>query len=80
MTVQITVRLPDDLVGFLDGLVRTGSAPSRAAAVTRALRHERRRLVAEQDARILAAVPDGDDPDDLLALARYAGRTPLDIA
>ena len=37
MTTQIAVRLPDEIVEFLDQLVAQGDAKSRAAAVTRAL-------------------------------------------
>ncbi|MGY1834406.1 ribbon-helix-helix domain-containing protein [Blastococcus sp. SYSU DS0510] len=76
MSTQIAVRLPDELVEFLDRLVADGRAPSRAAVVTRALHRERRREMAARDAAILAAVDDGDD--DLDALAGHAARVPLD--
>lgn len=69
MTRQIAVRLPDDLVAFVDDAVSSGSARSRAALVTRALERERRRAAAARDASILAER--GIDPD-LEALARYA--------
>jgi Arc/MetJ-type ribon-helix-helix transcriptional regulator len=52
---QIAVRLPDDLVAFVDHLVSRGDATSRAAVVSRALERERRRRVAERDAAILAS-------------------------
>ena len=55
MTTQIAVRLPDAVVEFVDAQVRAGEARSRAAFVTSALEREMRRLLAEQDARILAA-------------------------
>ena len=42
-TVQIAIRLPDDMVTFLDRSVAAGNAPSRAALVTRALEREMRR-------------------------------------
>lgn len=77
MTTQIAVRLPEDLVEFIDEVVRRDDGGSRAAVVSRALRRERRRLVAERDARILAAAAEGDLDDDLDALARYASRTPM---
>jgi len=54
MSKQIAVRLPDELVEFIDKLVQRGSASSRAAYVTRALERERRRDVAARDAAILA--------------------------
>jgi Arc/MetJ-type ribon-helix-helix transcriptional regulator len=69
MSKQVAVRLPDDLVEFVDGVVRSGRARSRAAVVSRALERERRRAVAARDAAILA----GTGPDDELAgLAEYA--------
>lgn len=65
MSTQITVRLPDDLVGHLDALVREG-AGSRAAVVTRALNLYRQQLRAERDAQILEESGDYDDFDDLV--------------
>jgi antitoxin MazE3 len=60
MTMQIAVRLPDELVDFLDQLVTQGEAKSRAAAVTHALERERRRRLAERDAAIYASEKDPD--------------------
>jgi Arc/MetJ-type ribon-helix-helix transcriptional regulator len=74
MSTQIAVRLPDDIVEFIDRLVQRGAATSRAAVVVRALERERRREVAARDAAILAKI--GSDPD-LDSLAEYAARTPL---
>jgi Arc/MetJ-type ribon-helix-helix transcriptional regulator len=74
MSTQIAVRLPEDLVAFIDRLVGEGRAPSRAAVVSQALRRERRREMAARDAAILAS--DGDD--DMDALAEHAARVPLD--
>jgi Arc/MetJ-type ribon-helix-helix transcriptional regulator len=69
MTTQITIRLPDDAVAFLDEQVRTGRAASRAQAVAREIKRAQRRLRAEQDIpALLAAQPD----DDLNALAEFA--------
>ncbi len=67
MSTQIAVRLPDEMVVFLDRAVAAGEAPSRAALVTSALEREMRRLVAERDARILGAKGAADDLDDLVA-------------
>lgn len=75
MSTQIAVRLPDDLVAFVDDLVRHGDAASRAAVVSRALERERRRKVAERDAAILASA--GTDTD-LDGLATYAAATSMD--
>lgn len=76
MTKQIAVRLPDDLVAFVDERVAGGADRSRAAVVSRALERERRRAVAERDAEILAR--SGDDPE-LEGLAGHASRLPLDL-
>ncbi len=75
MSKQIAVRLPDDLVDFIDQLVADGHASSRAAVVARAIDRERRRRVAARDAAILARA--GTD-SDLDSLAEHAARTPLD--
>ncbi|HEY1618595.1 MAG TPA: ribbon-helix-helix domain-containing protein [Streptosporangiaceae bacterium] len=76
MTMQIAVRLPDDMVAYLDRLVAEGRAPSRASVVERALAREIRRQIAARDATILA----GAGPDaDLDSLAGYAARGELDI-
>ncbi|QPL05940.1 MULTISPECIES: ribbon-helix-helix domain-containing protein [Actinomyces] len=66
MSTQIAVRLPEDLVAFLDEVVAQGEAPSRAAAVARALERERRERAAAEDARILAELGPQDDLDDLV--------------
>lgn len=76
MSIQIAVRLPDDLVRFVDELVASGQARSRAAVVTNALERERRRAIAARDAEILAA--EGGDPD-LNELARYNRALDRDI-
>lgn len=75
MSKQIAVRLPDDLVAFLDEVVSSGRQHSRAAVVSRALERERRRTLAARDAEILAAT--GPDPD-LAGLAEYAAGAMLD--
>lgn len=76
MTRQIAVRLPDDLVDYIDGLVADGQAKSRAAVVTRALTREQRRAAAERDALIYAQGP----PDDEFAdMAEYARTLPLEL-
>jgi Arc/MetJ-type ribon-helix-helix transcriptional regulator len=68
MSKQIAVRLPDELVAFVDDVVQSGSERSRAAVVARALERERRRVVAARDAEILART--GTDPE-LDALAEH---------
>jgi antitoxin MazE3 len=75
MTTQIAVRIPDELVEFIDALVRRGDAPSRAAVVSQALAREQRRRTAQRDADILAGEPADADMD---GLAAFAASTPLD--
>jgi Arc/MetJ-type ribon-helix-helix transcriptional regulator len=69
MSKQIAVRVPDDLVEFVDELVEAGAERSRATFVAKALERERHRLLAARDAEILART--GPDPD-LVGLAEYA--------
>lgn len=66
MSTQIAVRLPDQMVAFLDSSVAAGRAPSRAALVASALEREMRRLVAEHDAQILRAHGSADELDILV--------------
>jgi Arc/MetJ-type ribon-helix-helix transcriptional regulator len=73
MSKQIAVRLPDELVDFVDEVVDSGARPSRAAVVKRALERERRRVVAARDAEILART--GSDPE-LAGLAEHAAGLP----
>ena len=61
MSKQIAVRLSDELVAFVDEVVGSGRERSRAAVVSRALARERRRVIAEADAAILART--APDPD-----------------
>jgi Arc/MetJ-type ribon-helix-helix transcriptional regulator len=77
MSKQIAVRLPDELVDFVDEIVGTGAGRSRAAVVTRALERERRRVVAARDAQILART--GPDPE-LAGLAEHAVGLPSQLA
>lgn len=67
MTTQIAVRLPDELVSFLDRSVANGLVTSRAAMVSRAVEREMRRQAAVADAAILATEGTQDDLDDLVA-------------
>jgi Arc/MetJ-type ribon-helix-helix transcriptional regulator len=77
MSKQIAVRLPDELVDFVDEIVGSGAGRSRAAVVTRALDRERRRVVAARDAEILART--GPDPE-LAGLAEHAVGLPSQLA
>ncbi len=77
MSKQIAVRLPDELVDFVDERVDSGAGSSRAAIVTRALERERRRVIAARDAEILAQ--SGPDPD-LVGLAEHVSSLPSSLA
>lgn len=66
MSTQIAVRLPDEVVSFLDRTVAAGKAPSRAALVTVAVEREMRRQAAEQDAKTLGEHGTADDLDELV--------------
>ena len=67
MTIQITVRLPDAVVAFLDRSVAADQATSRAALVAHALEREMRLQAAQQDAAILHTQGAADDLDELVA-------------
>ena len=67
MTTQIAVRLPDEMVAFLDRWVASGRAPSRAALVASALEREMRAQTAEDDADVLRRVGAADDLDPLVS-------------
>lgn len=77
MSKQIAVRLPDDVVEYVDEIVRQGGARSRAVVVTRALERERRRAATERDVEILKRVGTDHDMD---GLAEHVARAPLDLA
>jgi len=67
MSTQIAVRLPDEMVRFMDRRVAAGEAPSRAALVAAAVEREMRRQLAEEDAEVLTRVGPADDLDDLVS-------------
>jgi Arc/MetJ-type ribon-helix-helix transcriptional regulator len=75
MSIQIAIRLPDDIVAFLDRLVAEKKAASRAEIIARALERERRREIAARDAAIMAE--SGEDPE-LTGLIRYTTGHPVD--
>lgn len=61
MTVQVAVRLPDELAVALDALVGQGEADSRSSVIVSALRRELRRLQDERDIAILSASPETEN-------------------
>lgn len=77
MSTQIAVRLPDEMVAFLDAAVASGAAPSRASLVAQAVEREMRRRAAESDAAILRTTGPADDLDSLVEWS-VAHATPRD--
>jgi Arc/MetJ-type ribon-helix-helix transcriptional regulator len=74
---QIAVRLPEEVVDFIDKEVHLRHSESRASFVLKALERERRRLIAARDAEILAKRTIADDDFD--ALAAHVSTFELDI-
>ena len=78
MIQEIAVRLPTDLVEYVDEQIRAGAAGSRADVIARAPVRERRRTRAAQDLALLLADRDAEDPDRLDDLAVLARTLPID--
>ena len=76
MTRQIAIRIPTELVEFVDSLVAQGEASSRAAVVTRALTHEQRRIKALKDVAILSCSQMADEFNELAA---FVANRPIDL-
>ena len=76
MTRQIAVRLPVELVEFVDEIASAGTGRSRASVVAQALERERRRVVAARDAEILAHA--ATDPE-LEGLAEHTAGLPSEL-
>jgi Arc/MetJ-type ribon-helix-helix transcriptional regulator len=77
-TKQITIRVDEALVDFVDELVSSGARSSRADAVSHALARERRHRTALQDLEIIRAY-EGNPYPDLDGLAEWAAQQPLNI-
>jgi Arc/MetJ-type ribon-helix-helix transcriptional regulator len=76
MSTQIAIRLPDEVVRFVDAQVTSGAAKSRADFIWHAITREQRRLAAERDAAIYAIMTPGED--EFHGLAGYAAQVSLD--
>ncbi len=76
MSIQIAVRLPDELVAYVDRAVAEGRARSRAELVTRLIERDARRQRAEEDLAVLADRGLLRDPE-ALAIARATASTPV---
>ncbi len=79
MSTQIAIRLPDEVVEFIDEQVRSGNARSRAAVVSRSIARDARRQRAEQDIVRLLAEREAGGFNEFDDLAAMASRTMLDI-
>lgn len=76
MSTQIAVRLPDDLVAYVDQAVASGRVRSRAELVARLISRDARRHRAEQDLQRLTEAGALHDPD-ALAIAVATASTPV---
>ena len=77
MSIQIAVRLPDQLVNSLDELVTSGAARSRSSVIERALLRELRYQHMLQEVEILNSGLGVDG--DLESLARLSSDVVLDV-
>ena len=77
MSIQIAVRLPDQLVNSLDELVDSGAARSRASVIERALLRELRYQRMLQEVEILNS--DIGTDKELDALTRFSSNVALDV-
>jgi predicted transcriptional regulator len=71
MSVQMTIRVDDELATFVDAAAKAGEG-SRADVINHAIRREIRRRAAERDARIYASTADPELESD--AYAAWARR------
>lgn len=78
MSTQIAVRLPSEMVAFLDEAVASGVVPSRAALVASALEREMRRMIGERDAARLRTLGAQDDLDAVVDWAISHASTPAE--
>ncbi|WP_293697243.1 ribbon-helix-helix domain-containing protein [uncultured Agrococcus sp.] len=67
MSAPVNVRLPEQMVEFLDDLVRRGLVPNRTAAISTAIEREIRARQAMNDVEALQQQGTQDDLDDLVA-------------
>jgi len=78
MSTQIAVRLPDELVAYVDRAVAAGRVKSRAELVARLIERDARRQRAEEDLQRLIKRGALDDPETL-AIVESAADTALQI-
>lgn len=76
VSTQIAVRLPDELVAYVDAEVAAGRSRSRAALVARLIERDARRRRAEQDLEQLAKRGALHD-EELLAIVGSVADAPV---
>jgi Arc/MetJ-type ribon-helix-helix transcriptional regulator len=79
MSIRIALRLPEDVVAFIDAQVEAGRARSRADVVNRLVERDRRRIQAASDVEILLGERRDGTVGDLDELAASVRSTPLDL-
>jgi len=77
MTVQVAVRLPDDIAEALDSLIEAGVAESRTSVIVTAVRRELRRIQDEQDIAVLRASTEPDIELDAMHIHVRSAQTDL---
>jgi Arc/MetJ-type ribon-helix-helix transcriptional regulator len=78
VSIQIAVRLPDELVAYVDEAVAAGRVRSRAELVARLIARDARRQRAEDDLRRLTE-SGALNSDELLAIVNSTSDTSLPI-
>lgn len=78
VSTQIAVRLPDELVAYVDEAVAAGRVRSRAELVARLIERDARRQRAEEDLQRLTERGALDGPE-LLEIVKSVADTPLPI-
>ena len=77
MSTQIAVRLPDELVAYVDSAVASGRVKSRAELVSRLIARDARRQRAEDDLQLLIKAGALEDLD-ALAMVKATSATPIE--
>jgi Arc/MetJ-type ribon-helix-helix transcriptional regulator len=78
VSIQIAVRLPEELVSYIDEAVAAGRVKSRAALIARLVAREARRHRAESDLARLAEAGALHD-EDMLSFVEAASETQLPL-
>jgi Arc/MetJ-type ribon-helix-helix transcriptional regulator len=78
VSIQIAVRLPDELVAYVDQAVAAGRVKSRAELVARLIERDARRQRAEEDLQRLIRRGAVNDPE-ALAIVESVAETALPI-